>query len=101
MNDLPKSPVRRGRLFSFLVLFMLLAGQVALGIHQFEHHAALSSDKCCAFASSVTPASAPDAILSPGLVGFFDFGPTEQQLPSIERAVAGFLSRAPPLTTSA
>ncbi len=95
---------RRPWLWS-LVVSMLLAAQVALGVHQLEHRLnpdIVTTDECalCHFASASTAGPEPQAVVPPTLNVVEYVEPAAQTLPLTARRVAGFRSRAPPTSLS-
>jgi hypothetical protein len=88
-----------------LVVSLLLAAQVALGVHQLEHRLnpdLVTSDDCalCHFASAATAGPEPQIIVPPTLTMVERIEFTLPTLPLIARDVAGFRSRAPPVSVS-
>ncbi len=94
----------RNRLWSFVVA-LLLAAQVALGIHQLEHrlHPELSaSNECslCQFASAMLDGPQAPAIVVPTFAFIERLESIPEATPTLGNAVAGFRSRAPPISVS-
>ena len=99
----PRSSLRR---WWFFLVPLLLAAQVALGVHQLEHRLnpdLLAGDECavCQFASTMAPAPEPMAIVPPAELFFAVLLPEAVQALRPAASPAGFNSRAPPAALSA
>jgi hypothetical protein len=107
MSILGRAPARRRPRLAFFVGLLLLVGQLALGLHQFQHHLHpdfdTDSDGCsyCQFAAAMDSGIAPPvlepprfvlltAVAMPAAAGF------QEVLPRTD-----FQPRAPPLSLSA
>ena len=95
----------RPRLRLFAVMLML-AAQVGLGAHQFQHYAGLDvddEDHCalCQVASGQDTGGTPPVVLLPSRTTFYpvDYVPTERA-PHRLAVIADYQSRAPPLPVS-
>lgn len=90
----------RNRLWS-LVVALLLAAQVALGVHQVSHRLnpdLRAGDECslCQFASAMVDGPQPQAVIVPTFVVVERLEVIAETCPTLRYAVAGFRSRAPP-----
>ena len=89
-----------------LAAMLMLAAQIALGVHQFQHHINLDADNedhcaLCQIASGLNTGATPPTIAPPAeIVLYTQFVvPQEQALYRIHLS-ADYQSRAPPISVS-
>ena len=87
-------------------VMLMLAAQIALGVHQFQHHASLEADSenhcaLCQVASGQNTGARPPVVAHPSQTTFYTlrYFPPER-VPHRLPVVADYQSRAPPIPVS-